>query len=96
VLPARLYAPAEDDELELRHRYAEVWNAGGIDGLVGLLREDAVIRMPPQPSVVGALATATFLPGVAAPFSHVPEATHALRCLLTRAPLVRRRTGRNA
>jgi RNA polymerase sigma-70 factor, ECF subfamily len=61
ALPERAYGAADDDELVLLRRYLDVWSAGDFDGLVGLLRDDAVIRMPPQPSVVGARAVATFL-----------------------------------
>jgi RNA polymerase sigma-70 factor (ECF subfamily) len=61
ALPERAYAPAEDAERALLERYLEAWNAGDFDGLVALLRDDAVIRMPPQPSIVGALAVAEFL-----------------------------------
>jgi RNA polymerase sigma-70 factor (ECF subfamily) len=60
ALPERAYGASDDDERELLRRYLDVWNAGDFDGLVGLLRDDAVIRMPPQPSIVGALAIATF------------------------------------
>jgi RNA polymerase sigma-70 factor (ECF subfamily) len=60
ALPERSYRVSDEDELELLRRYLGVWNAGDFDGLVGLLHDDAVIRMPPQPSVVGALAVATF------------------------------------
>jgi RNA polymerase sigma-70 factor (ECF subfamily) len=60
ALPERAYRASDVDERELLRRYLEVWNAGDFDGLVGLLHDDAVIRMPPQPSVVGALAVATF------------------------------------
>jgi RNA polymerase sigma-70 factor (ECF subfamily) len=61
ALPDRATAPVEDDELELLHRYIEVWNAGDMNSLVGLLREDAVLRMPPQPSLVGAYEIVTFM-----------------------------------
>src|ERR671937_731437 len=37
-----------------------------VDGLVALLREDAVLRMPPQPSVLGAAAIARFFRETAA------------------------------
>jgi RNA polymerase sigma-70 factor (ECF subfamily) len=38
-----------------------VWERFDIDGLVALLREDAVMRMPPRPSVHGAAAIGSFL-----------------------------------
>ncbi|HWF54223.1 MAG TPA: RNA polymerase subunit sigma-70 [Solirubrobacteraceae bacterium] len=61
ALPERAYGASADDELELLRRYLDVWNADDFDGLVGLLREDAVLRMPPRPSVAGARAIAGFL-----------------------------------
>ena len=66
ALPERAYAASDDGEVELLRRYLDVWNAGDFDGLVDLLREDAVIRMPPQPSVVGAQAVARFFRDVGA------------------------------
>jgi RNA polymerase sigma-70 factor (ECF subfamily) len=59
-LPERAYATAQEDERALLRRYVELWGAGDFDGLVELLREDAVLRMPPQPSVRGATAIAMF------------------------------------
>jgi RNA polymerase sigma-70 factor (ECF subfamily) len=41
-------------------RYVDAWERGDVDGLVALLREDAVLRMPPQPSVHGAAAVVAF------------------------------------
>jgi len=61
ALPERAIAPAEAGELDLLHRYVEVWNTGDINSLVGLLREDAVLRMPPQPMLVGARAVVRFM-----------------------------------
>jgi RNA polymerase sigma-70 factor (ECF subfamily) len=66
ALPDRAYAPADPGERELVERYVEVWRAGDFDGLVALLREDAEIRMPPRPSIRGAMAVASFLLGEAA------------------------------
>ena len=60
ALPERVYAPADPNERGLMDRYVEVWAAGDFDGLVALLREDAEIRMPPQPSVIGAASVASF------------------------------------
>jgi RNA polymerase sigma-70 factor (ECF subfamily) len=66
ALPERAHGASDDDEAELLRRYLDVWNAGDFDGLVGLLRDDAVLRMPPRRSVVGALAIAMFLRDAAA------------------------------
>jgi len=42
--------PAQDErQRELLDRYLRVWDAADVDGLVALLREDAVIAMPPWP-----------------------------------------------
>jgi RNA polymerase sigma-70 factor (ECF subfamily) len=43
-------APAAAEQ-ELLRRYVAAWERTDIDGLVALLREDAVMRMPPQPAV---------------------------------------------
>jgi RNA polymerase sigma-70 factor, ECF subfamily len=53
--------PARAAERELLRRYVDAWEATDIDGLVALLREDAVLTMPPQPAVTGAPAVVAFL-----------------------------------
>ena len=45
----------------LLDRYVRAWEAADIAGLVGLLRDDAVLAMPPIPSVVGGRAIGAFL-----------------------------------
>jgi RNA polymerase sigma-70 factor, ECF subfamily len=65
-LPAPAPEPAEAVERELLQRYVEVWERDDIDGLVALLREDAVLRMPPEPAVRGAVAIASFFRETAA------------------------------
>jgi RNA polymerase sigma-70 factor, ECF subfamily len=65
-LPAPAPAPAEQDERELLGRYVEAFERDDVDGLVTLLREDAVLRMPPQPAVLGAGAIAKFFRETAA------------------------------
>jgi RNA polymerase sigma-70 factor (ECF subfamily) len=46
---------------ELLARYIDAWEREDIDGLVALLREDAVLTMPPEPRVViGAQALRAF------------------------------------
>jgi RNA polymerase sigma-70 factor, ECF subfamily len=52
-------------ERELLARYLDAWERDDVDGLVALLREDAVLRMPPQSDVAGAGAIATFFLTVA-------------------------------
>jgi RNA polymerase sigma-70 factor, ECF subfamily len=42
--------PAQDErQRDLLDRYLRVWEAADVDGMVALLREDAVIAMPPWP-----------------------------------------------
>jgi RNA polymerase sigma-70 factor, ECF subfamily len=55
-------APAalEPDERELLGRYIDAFEHDDVDGLISLLREDAMLRMPPQPSVIGAAAVVSF------------------------------------
>jgi RNA polymerase sigma-70 factor (ECF subfamily) len=45
---------------ELLRRYVDMWENADIDGLVELLREDAVLTMPPEPSVHGAAEIGAF------------------------------------
>lgn len=59
-LPARSPTPAPGAHRDLLRRYMEAWERADVDGLVALLREDAVLSMPPQPSIVGAEAVVAF------------------------------------
>ena len=77
TLPVAAPAPAAEDERELLQRYMQAFANDDVDGLVAILREDAVLRMPPQPAVVGAQAIAAFFRSVApggdyANLHHVP------------------------
>jgi RNA polymerase sigma-70 factor (ECF subfamily) len=45
----------------LLERYVRAWEAADVVSLVALLREDAVLAMPPKPAVVGAPAIGRFL-----------------------------------
>jgi RNA polymerase sigma-70 factor, ECF subfamily len=47
-------------ERELLNRYVAAFEHADMDGLVALLREDATLRMPPQPSLSGGLQIARF------------------------------------
>jgi RNA polymerase sigma-70 factor, ECF subfamily len=47
-------------ERELLNRYVAAFEHADMDGLVALLREDATLRMPPQPSLSGGLRIAHF------------------------------------
>src|SRR5436305_4841274 len=65
-LPAPEPAALESAERELLGRYIDAFERDDVDGLVALLREDSVLRMPPQPSVIGAAAIARFFRQTAA------------------------------
>jgi RNA polymerase sigma-70 factor (ECF subfamily) len=47
----------------LLERYVRAWEAADVAGLVALLRDDAVVSMPPGVLINGAAAIATFLAG---------------------------------
>jgi RNA polymerase sigma-70 factor (ECF subfamily) len=60
-LPETTGQAADPSERELLIRYVAVFEDADMDGLVALLREDATLRMPPQPSVSGGSEIARFL-----------------------------------
>lgn len=62
VVPARSVGAVcpESAERALLSRYIDAWERQDIDGLVALLREDAVLTMPPERAVVGAAALREF------------------------------------
>ncbi|MQA76429.1 MAG: sigma-70 family RNA polymerase sigma factor, partial [Solirubrobacterales bacterium] len=53
-LPASSRTAAAPSQRELLADYVDAWERVDIDGLVSLLREDAVLRMPPKRAIVGA------------------------------------------
>jgi RNA polymerase sigma-70 factor (ECF subfamily) len=55
----RAVAPGEGQR-ELLRRYVDAWEEADIAGLVELLREDAVLTMPPEPAIRGARAIGAF------------------------------------
>jgi RNA polymerase sigma-70 factor (ECF subfamily) len=65
-LPASAPAAAAPAERALLGRYVDAFENDDVDGLVALLREDAALRMPPQPSVIGARAIVRFFRETAA------------------------------
>ena len=60
-LPDTARASADPSERDLLNRYVVAFEHADMHGLVALLREDALLRMPPQPSVSGGLEIARFL-----------------------------------
>jgi RNA polymerase sigma-70 factor (ECF subfamily) len=60
ALPAAAPPPAQAAQRHLLRRYVDAWERADVDGLVALLRDDAALRMPPQPAVVGAAAIGRF------------------------------------
>ncbi len=59
-LPEPTRTKAGPTERELLNRYVAAFEHADMDGLVALLREDATLRMPPQPSLRGGLRIAHF------------------------------------
>ena len=59
-LPETTRPAAGPAERELLDRYVAAFEHADMDGLVALLREDATLRMPPQPSLSGGLQIARF------------------------------------
>ena len=59
-LPETTQTAADPTERELLNRYVAAFEHADMDGLVALLREDATLRMPPQPSLSGGLQIARF------------------------------------
>jgi RNA polymerase sigma-70 factor (ECF subfamily) len=59
-LPETTPPAADPAERELLNRYVAAFEHADMDGLVALLREDAMLRMPPQPSLSGGLQIAHF------------------------------------
>jgi RNA polymerase sigma-70 factor (ECF subfamily) len=59
--PAHRVAPGRGFQRELLRRYVDAWERADMRALVKLIREDAVMTMPPQADVVGAEAIVAFL-----------------------------------
>jgi RNA polymerase sigma-70 factor (ECF subfamily) len=59
-LPETAMPIASEAERELLGRYVDAFEHDDVDGLVALLQEDVILRMPPQPSVLGGAAVAAF------------------------------------
>ncbi len=61
ALPAESPTAAAPSQRELLYDYIDAWERADVDGLVELLREDAVLRMPPTRSIIGDRAVADVL-----------------------------------
>jgi RNA polymerase sigma-70 factor (ECF subfamily) len=59
-VPEARQPAADPAERDLLNRYVAVFENADMDGLVALLRQDAYLRMPPQPSLSGGLQIANF------------------------------------
>jgi len=59
-LPAKARSTVGADERELLDRYVAAFEHDDMAGLVALLREDALLHMPPNPDVFGGLQIARF------------------------------------
>jgi RNA polymerase sigma-70 factor (ECF subfamily) len=73
--PKRDSAPSSEPSApqirSLLDRYVKAWETADIVGLVGLLREEALLAMPPRPSIQGAKRIGAFLE--AAVFANQPR-----------------------
>jgi len=59
-LPAQSRTAAAPSDRQLLADYVDAWQRADVERLVKLLRDDALLRMPPQPSVRGAREVSTF------------------------------------
>lgn len=59
-LPEGALRPPSPGERDLLERFVAAFERDDMDGLVSLLREDAMLHMPPQPDVFGGLQIARF------------------------------------
>jgi RNA polymerase sigma-70 factor (ECF subfamily) len=57
---AHAVAPRATHERRLLARYMEAWEASDMDAFLALLRDDAVLRMPPGRQVAGAAEVGRF------------------------------------
>jgi RNA polymerase sigma-70 factor, ECF subfamily len=78
-LGVRPVAPARAGERDLLRRYVDAWEQADIAALVALLRDDAVITMPPQPAIHGAAAIGAFLQRVSSRLDLVAKPSAANR-----------------
>jgi RNA polymerase sigma-70 factor (ECF subfamily) len=78
-LGTRPVAPARSAERELLRRYVDAWEQADIAALVALLREDAVLSMPPERAVHGAAEIGAFMASGCGVLGYVARPTAANR-----------------
>ena len=78
-LGVRPVAPVRPGERELLRRYVDAWEEADIATLVALLRDDAVLTMPPQPAIHGAAAIGAFMERVSERYDLVATPSAANR-----------------
>ena len=59
--PAYRVAPGRRTQRELLRRYVDAWERADMTALVALLREDAVLTMPPEAAIAGAANIVAFM-----------------------------------
>ena len=59
-LPAESRTAAAPSDRELLAEYIDAWERVDMDDLITLIRADAVLRMPPQPSIAGSRSIVDF------------------------------------
>jgi RNA polymerase sigma-70 factor (ECF subfamily) len=80
--PSRIAVPAGDAQRALLDRYVHAWEHTDVDALTALLKEDAVMSMPPWKqwyrgrTAIAAFFVRTGRPGGHAPFLLVPTAAN--------------------
>jgi len=80
--PRRIATPASDAQRALLDRYVRAWETTDVDGFTALLKEDAVMSMPPWKqwyrgrTAIAAFFGRTGRPGGHAPFRLVPTAAN--------------------
>jgi RNA polymerase sigma-70 factor (TIGR02960 family) len=77
TLRASYVRPRLANPSKLLESYVRAWEAADVASLVALLREDAVLTMPPKPSVVGSRSIGAFL--AESIFTHAPMRLIAAR-----------------
>jgi RNA polymerase sigma-70 factor (ECF subfamily) len=71
--PRRVAAAASEEQRALLERYVRAWESTDVDGFTALLKEDAVMSMPPwRQWYRGRAAIATFFAGTGRPGGHAP------------------------